>query len=507
MKLGYLATMLVVFTMLPFTNYAKDKSYFALDGFFLFDSRWDDPIDVVKEKIKNQIKENLDSADYDSACGKSWCCILANNNNPIDDFEAYCRSIYAFEINPPSSNNILKKNFQLMQLAYGFTFLDAYYQKTGDDSYEKTNETLKEAYTDLLSEDYTQPLTEGWYFSEDEGKNGFPKFVLWIKYNEIDDEWYAYIEMPCEYNRSISPYDLKISDKKTISVDDSGDIPRYVAVWGNQRVKEADANIANKWFTGSYNFQRKMTGKIASSKLKSSDQLYATIGISAGGVLMDGIGLLISNSGKVKETDVTLEWVPNGDGTLTAVANKLEIVNGKPKNNETSKFTLHKFYPHQQIAFYGKIDNVNVHCLQNHFQYSKTLASDVAEGTLGEVYHQVLLRCFEPLRYNPFLEEGLKKKPGKDADDMCFGKYFPNFWETLDQKKFNNAMYKSWALETFFSNMPMEYREHLPSMTYHAENGRIYLGELDKNGKPKGLVAIRDEKGNVSYENYSKSKK
>lgn len=497
---------------------AKGKNdYFQPEGHFLYDeSLWNVPLTDIKEYHRNRIKVAQDSAKYGTAAWAARDCIIANNNNPVDSFEVFCRATWAndgpntFEPNSP---------LRAIELANGFTFLDSYYGLTGDETYEPYNESLKNRYTEWLAADYCEPLTEGFYFSEEQGENGSPKFILYITFNQEIGEWQASIPLWCSYNRAINILDLNISQNTPITVDDTYEIPRFVAVWGNQRVKEANSAAANGWFTSSYNFQRNMVGKIASKKWKTSDKTYATIATTAGGAILDGIGMLIANSGEVKETDVTLEWVPNGDGTLTAVVNKLVIINGGKRKNEINRFTLYKFYPHQRIAFYCKISSLNVHSLLNTLLYSKTLASDVADGTMKNDNCQIILRCFDPIRYNPFLYEGLKKKPKGVPGEIRYGECFPEFWKTLDQKRFNNAMYKSWALDAFFSDMPDEYRELLPKMNYYAVNGYVFLGDfpspnslgkkfLSKLGKnqfdaekiwPKGFVAVREPNGNISY--------
>lgn len=349
-----------------------------------------------------------------------------------------------------------------------------------------------------MAADYAEPLTEGYYFSEEQGKGGSPKFILQIMYDKATDEWLASILPWCDYNCAINILDLSVGAWIPITMDDSEEVPRYVAVWGNQRVKEANAGAANSWFTSSYNFQRDMTGKIASSKWKSSDKTYATIATTAVGGLMDGLGLLIANSGSVKETDVSLEWVPNGDGSLTAIVHKLVITNNDKQKVETNRFTLHKFYPHQKIGFYCKEENINKHCIQNDLVYFKEFFNNTSEP-----YQQIWLKCFDAIRYNPFLTEGLKKKTTK-KEGLYYGEWQLEFWKTLDREKFNNAMYKYWALEEYFTDMPDEFRALLPEFRYAAKDGYIYLGQLDKKGNPKGLVAIRDRQGNISYSDYSK---
>ncbi len=339
---------------------------------------------------------------------------------------------------------------------------------------------LSEHYRHLLDKELQSENYEGIWFSDMQGEYNQPYIAFVLKVDALGEPniklWDG-----CQFYKEFS----KFKDNQGRSIDNSSPVlentfnsddgnHRYIAQWGDQRIKDSKDNSAMA-LQGLSNSLRTETARAVASA--PSGHLGEVLAVQATSSLFSvlleaGADLLSTSSVKSYSATLMLGDINAGEMSAGLLIDTETIITGlNPiSSNREIKFNLYKWYPHEEVTFVSNTFYTMSYLIRN----SPNKEETKYYGTTS------------PFSYRDGNKNGRK---------MVI---------IARKKKFNEQMYIDFARERIFWQMNSDTTKNLvpPSeeMRYYSYSGNTYLtGWDDKNNTEVNYKAEKKADGTISF--------
>ena len=339
---------------------------------------------------------------------------------------------------------------------------------------------LSEYYQQLLNKELQSENYEGVWFSDMQGEANQPYIAFVLKVDALGEPNIKLWE-GCQFYKEFS----KFKDNQGRSVDNSSPVlentskiedgnHRYIAQWGDQRIKESKDNAVLSLQGMSNSVHTETTRAVASAPSGHFGEVLAVQSASSllSALFEAGADMLSTSSVKSYSATLTLGDINVGEMPASLLIDTDKTITGQDpiSSNKEIKFNLYKWYPHEEITFMSD----NYSSLANIIHRSPNKVEMKYYGTTS------------PFSY---------KSGNKNGRRMAI---------MTGKKKFNDQMYIDFARERIFWQMYSDTTKTLvplpENMKYYSYSGNTILTGWDaKNNQEENYKAERKADGTISY--------
>lgn len=339
---------------------------------------------------------------------------------------------------------------------------------------------LSEYYQQLLDKELQSENYEGIWFSDIQGDANQPYIAFVLKVDALGEPNIKLWE-GCQFYKEFA----KFKDNQGRSVEKPSPVlentsnsdesnHRYIAQWGDQRIKNSKDNSVMALQGLSNSLRTETARAVASAPWGNLGEVLAVQATSSliSVLLEAGADLLSTSSVKSYSATLVLGDVCAGEIAAHLLIYTKTIKTGQNpiSSNRDIKFNLYKWYPHNELTFmsdtYSSMANI-LHTSPNKVEtkyYGKTSPFSYKNGN----------------------------KNGREMEIMT------------GKKKFNEKMYIDFARERVFWQMNNDTTKYLvpPSekLKYYSYSGNTYLSGWDeKNNKEVNYKAEKKADGTISF--------
>lgn len=419
-----------------------------------------------------------------------WAQVEKNaEQNDIEGTIWYCKSLIGaaerFDSLACLSRSLLAEYYLTTEDLYNV--YDSYvffreYSKIPDhqESAEYYSNKLSEHYQQLLDNELQSENYEGIWFSDMQGDANQPYIAFMLKADAVGEP-YIKIWEGCQFYKEFAKY----KDNQGRSVENSSPVlentsnsddgsHRYIAQWGDQRIKDSKDNSAMA-LQGLSNSLRTETARAVTSA--PSGHLGEVLAVQATSSLFSaflevGADLLSTSSVKSYSATLMLGSIYAGEMPAGLLIDTETIITGQNpiSSNRNIRFNLYKWYPHNELTF-----------MSDSYSSMEELIHTFPNKVETKYY-----RNTSPFSY---------KSGNKNGRKMAI---------MTGKKKFNEQMYIDFARERIFWQMNSDTTRNLvPSperMKYYSYSGNTYLAGWDeKNNTEVNYKAEKKADGTVSF--------
>lgn len=213
-------------------------------------------------------------------------------------------------------------------------------------------------YNKLLEEEQSVPIPAGVYISDIFTENHLPYIAIEISYEDGNPRVRL---LPCcalSEQANIYSYTKAKSDMArfaTVMVAEKDDGTQcFVCNWDNTKIRKGNTYLGKSINKESYEFGKKSSGIIASSKASTSDKVQASVMTGMVTGLFDFVADEISKK-TVKSHAAILEMDTVRNGTMACTLEWMTRTSrdgeAPEEEAETINTNLHRLYPHDELIF------------------------------------------------------------------------------------------------------------------------------------------------------------